>query len=230
MIPPHRHLVRSLCYFRLLDCDYVISPFAKGGTLYEAWYSDLEAPLMTTKLLLWVLAQCKGLAEGLATIHNPEQSPSGHVVRGLHGDISPRNVLFFPNRDHGKLSGGHGVLKLGDYGLASFPKDESSTSGFVLKPFTTAYMAPETVANKVVEQSIDIWALGCVYLEFVTWLLLGWRGVEGFSEHRRRAHDSFHIPFGCFFQASQESPQGNGPRFILGNPVHEVEYPALKFL
>lgn len=33
-------------------------------------------------------------------------------------------------------------------------------------------------------QPFDIWSLGCTYLEFITWVLLGAEGVENFTQIR----------------------------------------------
>lgn len=49
-------------------------------------------------------------------------------------------------------------------------------------------------ASKVrIDQSYDVWTLGCVYLEFVTWYLMGYRAIreESFSPPTREMLDSF---------------------------------------
>lgn len=60
------------------------------------------------------------------------------------------------------------------------------------------YRAPEYDIASKVSPSYDIWSLGCVLLEFVTWYLLGGKGVEEFSK-RRAAEDSQEIHEDRFF-------------------------------
>lgn len=43
---------------------------------------------------------------------------------------------------------------------------------------------PEYDLKQEISQSFDIWSLGCVYLEFVTWMLLGADGLEKFRQIR----------------------------------------------
>lgn len=38
--------------------------------------------------------------------------------------------------------------------------------------------------DRLLSRSYDIWALGCVYLEFLTWYFMGWGSVMEFSALR----------------------------------------------
>ncbi|KAI1136872.1 kinase-like protein [Hypoxylon sp. FL0543] len=81
---------------------------------------------------------------------------------------------------------GNGILKISDFGLTHWHRDVSSnkTDGegvFVSK----TYRAPEYDLKNSPTQSWDIWALACLYLEFLTWYLHGWEsGVDEFSDQR----------------------------------------------
>lgn len=110
---------------------------------------------------------------------NAKVFPNGDC--GRHGDIKPENVLWFsqdPNRF------GHGELKISDFGLTTFHSmltTKVSPRGVAV---TQTYMAPEYDLNEDLSRSFDIWSLGCTYLEFVTWMLLGANGLENFSTSR----------------------------------------------
>jgi hypothetical protein len=68
------------------------------------------------------------------------------------------------------------------------------------------YLPPEAhvpVTNAFIGTSYDVWGLGCIFLEFVTWLLGGWDTVDGFLTRRltRERPDDLFFAFttGSFF-------------------------------
>lgn len=68
-------------------------------------------------------------------------------------------------------------------------------------PVTPTYRPPESdIGNQLVSLSGDIWALGCVFLEFLWWFLEGWDLVVEFS-HRRGRYDWDLIKEDKFFDA-----------------------------
>jgi serine/threonine protein kinase len=51
-------------------------------------------------------------------------------------------------------------------------------------------MPPELPLGKLISRAYDIWSLGCIFLEFVTWILLGPEGLSEFDDARMAmAHD-----------------------------------------
>ncbi|KAJ4117542.1 hypothetical protein NW768_010905 [Fusarium equiseti] len=139
-------------------------------------------------MALWFSRQCLGIVEGLYMIQhsssdNDSQEPQKH---GQHGDLKPENILWF--RDSGTSETGYslGTLKISDFGLTRFhgtqTKSHINTDGMGCSP---TYRAPEFDVLQEVAQSYDIWCLGCVLLEFTTWYLKGWAGVESFSQERK---------------------------------------------
>lgn len=100
---------------------------------------------------------------------------------GRHGDIKPENVLWF-SQDGNQF--GHGELKISDFGLTTFHSmltTKVSPQGIAV---THTYMAPEYDLNEDLSRAFDIWSLGCTYLEFITWILLGAGGLVDFSKMR----------------------------------------------
>ncbi|KAK7423846.1 hypothetical protein QQZ08_008890 [Neonectria magnoliae] len=87
-----------------------------------------------------------------------------------HGDLKPDNILIF--------SGGAewlGILKIADLGLAK-QHDYATNARFEqtdTKHTTLHYEAPEVVTKKMQPRSrrYDIWSMGCIVLESMTWLL-----------------------------------------------------------
>ncbi|KAK3328197.1 kinase-like domain-containing protein [Cercophora scortea] len=191
---------------------YLLFPWAVGD-LRDFWYNadtpkatsnDLCSQRDTGHLARWVLEQCVGLADGLRQIHTVLNTSHGRTPRphrlteaweepqryGRHGDIKPDNILWF--RDDSE-SPGH--LVIADFGLgrlhSSISKGKPESTSPKRIACTPTYRAPEcdwslTGGGPPVSQAYDIWSLGCVYLEFITWLLKGHGyGVDEFRRKRR---------------------------------------------
>ncbi|TRX87790.1 hypothetical protein FHL15_011312 [Xylaria flabelliformis] len=154
---------------------------------------------------MWISEQCHGVAKGLYQIHERHLSDwsrdklrqledtqiPGDMEFGLLGDIKPANILWFNNPQD---SIGAGILKICDFGLAQFHSREThmrSEHG-EWKGCSPTYRPPEWELEtkfkggrrKLCSRKTDIWGLGCVYLEFVTWILLGSNAIEEFSKAR----------------------------------------------
>ncbi|KAI0097137.1 kinase-like protein [Daldinia grandis] len=91
---------------------------------------------------------------------------------GRHGDIKPDNFLWFGSP---LLSESLGKLTLSDFGLGKLHTQLSRSNQDPRKiPNTETYRAPEfDLLDGKISRASDIFSLGCVYLEYVTWFLLG---------------------------------------------------------
>jgi serine/threonine protein kinase len=194
----HLHLIKLLVTFKWREQYYLLFPWADGN-LKDFWEkypttSDLQRDYQLT---LWFIRQCLGIAEGLKMIHTLDKpdtetvnSGTVHQNHGRHGDLKPENILWFKEYQD-KDPNCRGVLKISDFGLTRFhgtiSKSQINAEGVAV---TGTYRAPEYDVNKTVSQSYDIWTLGCVFLEFVTWYLLGWEEVDKFSKNRATEHVS----------------------------------------
>ena len=197
------NLIQLLTAYCWNDDYYLIFPWANGGSLEDLWESNPNQSL-TKEFVTWVSDQCHGVAKGLYQIHERKLSDwsrerlggrledpnvPGDIEFGLHGDIKPANILWFK---HPKESIGEGVLKICDFGLAQFHSREthmrSEHNNWI--GCSRTYRPPEWVPMsesgriRPYSRKADIWALGCVFLEFVTWILHGKDGIEDFSEAR----------------------------------------------
>eukprot|EP01064_Diplonema_japonicum_P039033 TRINITY_DN9683_c0_g4_i1.p1 TRINITY_DN9683_c0_g4~~TRINITY_DN9683_c0_g4_i1.p1 ORF type:complete len:494 (+),score=110.16 TRINITY_DN9683_c0_g4_i1:72-1553(+) len=94
-----------------------------------------------TKITSWI---CQ-IASGLQYMHEKDL---------WHRDIKAANVLFDDK----------GVLKLGDFGLSS----SYSPHGHKTVVGTPFYFAPEIMLNQQYSNKVDIWNLGVVMLELLT--------------------------------------------------------------
>lgn len=122
-------------------------------------------------------------------IHHQPFSGEVEVQYGRHGDINPRNILWYDDSagDSTRLKG---TLKISDFGQAEF-NSQFSRSRQRDVANTMTYRPPECdLQPKIISQSYDIWCLGCVFLEFVAWMLGGDKLVNEFAR-KRQAMDVF---------------------------------------
>ncbi|KAG6354471.1 hypothetical protein INS49_004488 [Diaporthe citri] len=231
------HLISLLATYEQYNEYYLIFPWAEGDL--QSFWRDLDPkPSMTHDSVLWVAEQCFGVAKGLLAIHRHQtvnltrhkSAFAGHQaipcpenqvwpLFGVHGDIKPQNVLWFQDdlRDDKR-----GILKISDFGLAEF---KTSTTK-IYRPssqvaLSASYRPPECESkNGRIGQSQDIWALGCLYLEMVAWLLGGWQLVQEFQQ-RRASGEGFsyygHAADTAFFQI--ESVSKDGTAFVMVKPA-----------
>ncbi|KAI1639203.1 kinase-like domain-containing protein [Biscogniauxia mediterranea] len=201
----HPHIVRLLLTYTQNNRHYLVFPWASGGNLVDLWKRYRSTPMPgDSRLGRWMAKQILGISKGLKKIHNCTADKSGHKrpshgdenkIFGRHGDIKPANILCFERDSEDNDDSLLGVLKLSDFGLTIFHGAQSKS---VDSPRNTActftYRAPEYELTDWLSQSYDVWTLGCVLLEFVTWYILGYKGVETFIQSRVEDEDrhSYH--------------------------------------
>ncbi|KAI9162754.1 Cyclin-dependent kinase E-1 [Paramyrothecium foliicola] len=118
-----------------------------------------------------------------------EGSEKQIVLLGRHGDLKPENILWFRGNE-----GSAGTLKITDFGQADLHDWILNTHKRSQIADTMTYRAPECdLERNKSRQSSDIWSLGCVFLEFVAWMLGGSKLLNEFAESRL-ATDVFHHP------------------------------------
>lgn len=80
-----------------------------------------------------------------------------HEKRIIHRDLKPANILIFSD----------GSFKLGDLGLGRYMSDETFKA--FSKVGTPLYMSPEVIRNDGYDFKSDVWSLGCVVYELITY-------------------------------------------------------------
>ncbi|KAE9370832.1 kinase-like protein [Stipitochalara longipes BDJ] len=221
----HQHLIRLLATYKFREQYHFLFRYADLNlkTYWENFRLDWR-----NNEVSWVLKQLLGLASALHAIHEFKTayplrsdgkssgvSRSGLAMNvgmqvdaqeelyGRHGDLKPENILWFkdiPGVGHG------GILQITDLGLARFHRRESRSQQ---DPRTIGgspiYIPPEIALVKLVSRSYDIWSLGCVFLEFITWMLDGNSGVTDFT-HARRVVAYNNIPDDAFYTVYNDWP------------------------
>lgn len=160
--------------------------WANGGNLRNLWervpFPDLEGSLVKD-----TVKQILGLASALRAAHNLNITEASY----RHGDLKPENILIFKTGEETL-----GTLKIGDWGEAKYHGKDQVTEMRSKKTTarfgTRRYEAPEVVTGIKVEREnqpekrrsrlYDIWAMGCITLEFIVWLLYGLDGLNKFNQ------------------------------------------------
>ncbi|KAL2870349.1 protein kinase family protein [Aspergillus lucknowensis] len=176
----HRHLIELLFTYQKEKSYHFVFPWADGN-LKDYW-EDNPDPVLCPQLLTWSLEQMVGIASGLSFFHeftNSDLTSSENHRFGRHGDIKAQNILRF------KVSDDPGILKIADLGLASVRGERSRSKvdpdGVIPSP---TYSPPDVQRRCWISRKFDIWSLGCLYLEFLTYLILGYGGIPEFSSRR----------------------------------------------
>ncbi len=119
---------------------FIIMAFYEGESLAERIRSG---PVPAREAVEIALQMARGLA-------------AAHASGIAHRDIKPSNVMLTSA----------GSIKLVDFGLAHSVGPETATEPGVAG--TLAYMSPEQVHGRVIDQRSDIWSLGVVLAEILT--------------------------------------------------------------
>ncbi|KAL8342050.1 hypothetical protein RB601_005201 [Gaeumannomyces tritici] len=227
-----RHLIKLLWTYELKGTFYLVFPCADGN-LWDFTRRHVNGPELTKDRpreiwLRWLAEQCHGIAAALSRIHGADLSgPNGSRASGSsanlnpsrtsadaargkygrHGDLKPENILWFSAGTETAGSGQPiGVLQVSDFGLCDFHRRHSRSNVPVHQVLMTGtYQAPESLISNKLAQSYDIWTLGCVYIQFISWFLLGHEETKfEFSKQRLDEDDSSLIKEDTFFKVETE--------------------------
>ncbi|KAL3487281.1 hypothetical protein BJX62DRAFT_241206 [Aspergillus germanicus] len=174
----HPHLVEFLFSYRASIESYFVFPWA-DGTLADFWKTH-PFPSFNHDTLAWAMEQMVGIVGGLTVLHSFKDPRSRFFRFGKDGNIGARNILWFKHSNH------FGTLKIGGelmlmnftqaihYDEIPIPVDDRNPT----------YCPPDLRRRFQISDKWDIWGLGCLYLEFVTYLIFGFRGIAEFRDQR----------------------------------------------
>jgi serine/threonine protein kinase len=173
----HNHLIRHLGTYERGQTYFIVFPWADGGSLDTFW-KDQDSRTRDNALAIWSLRQMLGIAEALRLMHEKN-------IR--HGDIKPDNILLYRFLDVERLV-------VADVGISRqhLQATVHRNKGTTTRATTPCYEAPETSGNpnEPRMRRYDMWSLGCVFLEFVVWLLHDMQTIESFYAARKEDMDS----------------------------------------
>ncbi|KAJ4111442.1 hypothetical protein NW768_011795 [Fusarium equiseti] len=170
------HLIKTIAAYEKGKSRCFIFPWAEGGNLDTFWRNNRSH--LDKDLVRWALDQMIGIAGGIKKLH-------AENIR--HGDIKPQNILYFPaaGKKHAR-----GTLKIADVGLAKVHTEYTR-----YRIATTTRMSSERYEPPEMESYLhnilpiprvyDSWSLGCVFFEFMVWLIYGRPKLDTFHKEIR---------------------------------------------
>ncbi|KAI1144725.1 kinase-like domain-containing protein [Nemania diffusa] len=160
----HDHLIQAIAYYNIGQDHYLMFPWAGMGNLWDFWEKNGKVgPTAGKEEVVWMVNQIAGLADAVEQLHN---------LNCRHGDLKPSNILCFETESDDLKP----RLVIADVGVArihsDYTRERDTTRGIQA---TARYEAPELLiySYRPISRRFDIWSLGCIFLEFVDWLLYG---------------------------------------------------------
>ncbi|MGH7434570.1 MAG: serine/threonine protein kinase, partial [Polyangiaceae bacterium] len=128
---------------------YLVMEYVDGDPLWTVQkVLNKKGQRMSPGVLLRIMADACG---GLHAAHELRDL-NGALVRVVHRDVSPQNILVNAS----------GVAKVIDFGIAkSLDESRNDTNTGPLKG-KVRYMAPEQARGEALDRRVDIWAVGAV--------------------------------------------------------------------
>ena len=236
-----KHSIQVLATFEIVNREnndatwYFLFDWARGN-LDDYWKRN-DKLVRDYSRLPWMAEQFHGLCKALQGVHNErdktvpsfnlETSGASGKLYGRHGDINPSNFLWFTSANHNSIPD---ILILADFGLGRLHRQVSRSEQDPRSIARTAtYRAPEFDLNKpLISRKTDIFSLGCVFLEYITWFFLGSQGIEEKASLRFELDIyGFHADTFFTFHREQAATQGKERQFFIKdsvrNLVHELQ-------
>ena len=186
----HPHIVQLLDYYiepgRFLLLLHPVADMDLARYLRTAEKLPLEGPSFLERSRV-LLGATSSLAAALKVIHSSSVTDD-HRLGIAHCDIKPANILISNNR-----------VYIADFGAAkTMPHNGIPTMKDIL--VTPDYAAPETIKSRSLSPASDIFSLGCVFLEMMTFCMA--RRSSDFADFRATAlgEKSFHKTLGKTYE------------------------------
>ncbi|KAK4458717.1 kinase-like domain-containing protein [Cladorrhinum samala] len=230
----HDHVIGLFAAYQHRQHYLMVLPCAKCN-LAEYWEKENTRPVQNHATLAWIAIQSRGVVDGLAQLHrhltgstsslHEQESGASTVLPsnrapvreyyGRHGDIKPENLLWFPGSPGNP--GDMGIIKIADFGESRYSSTESALQDTRKLKYTLPYRPPEFRLDrsnqpKPISATSDTWALGCVFLEFISWYDGGWQRLEQFVSLRKQQTGKgrrYREPTSGYFRLSKVEPMDN---------------------
>lgn len=191
----HPNVTRLLGFYIHRDVPNFLFPKASGGSLKALLSGPRLESFQEDSTFFAALA---GLASAVSAVHTFTIRDLDLSLIGCHHDIKAKNIL---------VEGDQFILA--DFGLAMFKNQYqgSSTNYKLRKGFEIAPECQDLCGNydtHRVRRSSDVWSLGCVMLNVLTYMKKGSAGVDAFEQKREFQVDG--VEYNLYHAGTQASP------------------------
>lgn len=209
---PNPHIVSHFAAWEQSNSLFVLFPLAQGDI---RWFMTKPKPTLDQGFILWFLRQLRGLADGIHHLHNlnsrvlsktsPHAESKENGIAALHLDLKPENILVF---DHGTVN--HAVFMISDLGSGKVKQHRKEGNRRFSGSTRTAetaltYTGPDKFLNGKISRPYDMWSLGCIFLELLSWVHLGpEQGVDDFATARLQSQSHQAWRDDAFWQSSND--------------------------
>ncbi|MBW2524293.1 MAG: serine/threonine protein kinase [Deltaproteobacteria bacterium] len=162
----HPSIVQVMDFGRIDDRYFLAMEYVEGLTLAAMMARLRHANVRVEPPLVAQVG--REILAGLVYSHTGARDRNGDLLRVVHRDLSPANVLMSTN----------GEVKIGDFGVARALRDAQSAHTRTAVGHA-GYMAPEQAMAEPVDERSDLFSLGVVLWELLCGRPLFDRGAEG---------------------------------------------------
>lgn len=162
----HPNIVQVLDFGRIEERYFLAMEYVDGLTL-----SSLMRRLRIAEIIIQahlVAHIGREILAGLVYSHTGARDARGELLRVVHRDLSPANVLLSQN----------GEVKISDFGVARALRDSQVAHSKTVVG-QVGYMAPEQARALAIDERSDLFSLGVVLWELLCGRPLFDRGAEG---------------------------------------------------
>jgi serine/threonine protein kinase len=170
----HPHIITVLSMFKHKEEYNFLFPWAHCD-LGRYW--ERNQSVRDFSSVSWMIDQCVKITDAIRVIHNPPKQDAlrpHEKLWGRHGDIKAENILLFGDEAWPNLV-------VADLGIGALHRLISRSEVQPKSISTTRTYRPPEVDMKTgkVSRAYDMWTLGCLFLDMLTWFL-------GNEEYRMR--------------------------------------------
>jgi eukaryotic-like serine/threonine-protein kinase len=151
----HPNIVQVFDFGRVDDSYFLAMEYVDGLTLAELMRRARAGSLVVPSKVLSHIA--REILSGLDYAHARARDANGQLLRVVHRDLSPANVLLSR----------HGEVKIGDFGVAKVLRDAVVSETRTVKGHL-GYMAPEQAGAQPLDERCDLFAVGVIVWELLS--------------------------------------------------------------
>ena len=158
----HPNIVQIIDFGKIQNVYLIAMEYIDGKNLAEIMAHVKEG--LPVDLSVFVIMK---ICTGLQYSHDKTDDKSGKPLNIVHRDISPQNILI----------SFLGEVKITDFGISKARSEPSMTQAGVIKG-KLSYLSPEQALGREVDHQADIYALGLVFYE-----ILSYKRIYRFDNH-----------------------------------------------